>query len=208
MRILNFLCKYLSIGVVGSFCVNSTLSAAIIDADYSLMNESHYFLEYDNQLDQFSRQLAPSFRDYFVPLKPSEAELIRGIVVPMAYDSLPSLASKRSEIKKKGKKVNHLHPFRFLEAIFTDEEMKAAVHAIRDRIRWIWDGFLDGVKGSLTEEEAKGNVKPEHIQDFAQRVQIDVNLIIPPIQEHRWEDFVNILVDTIPRNTETRRYNM
>ncbi len=149
-----------------------------------------------------------AFRDYDVPITKEDKKNLAYIVNTLARDSLLSIGTSRSSIKKVGDKLEHLHPLRFVMIIFTDEEMKAGAHAIRDRGGWIWDGFLGGITRSLTDESARQNVKEEHIRDFAKVVGIDADLILPPLQQERWKDFVDILIDNIPRQNDPNRYNM
>lgn len=148
-------------------------------------------------------------RNYNTPVSSGDREKIRYIVTTLGFESILKITSVRSDLKKKGKQIDHLHPFRFLMTIFTDEEMKAAAHAIRGRmIGWIWDEFLGGIAGSLKEEAANHNLKPEYIQDFAKKLGISADLITPAIQNEQWKEFVDILIDHVPRQNDPNRYNM
>jgi hypothetical protein len=148
-------------------------------------------------------------RNYMVPVSSSEKEKMRYIIKTLGYESIVKITSETSNLKKVGKQINHLHPLRFLMTIFTDEELKAGIHAIRGRsISWIWSNFLDGIKGSLSEETANQNMRIEYIQDFANSVGINIQLILPSLQNGKWEEFVNILIDNIPRKTDPNRYDM
>lgn len=147
-------------------------------------------------------------RNYAVPVSKSEKKDIAYVVNTLARDSLLSIAASRSSLNKTEDRIIHIHPLRFLMTIFSDEELKAGAHAIRDRGGMVWDGFLGGVSKSATEETAKKNMKLEFIQDFAREVKIDPQLIIGPIQQSRWKDLVNILIDKIPRANDPNRYDM
>lgn len=149
-----------------------------------------------------------SFRQYQTPVSKKDKEKIRYIVTTLGFESTAKIATERSDLKKTGKEINHIHPLRFLMTVFTDEELKAGVHGIRGRmIGWIWSEFLDGLVKSLDEENAKQNMKMEYIQDFAKTVNIDVNVILPSIQQKKWSDFVNLLIDRIPRKNNPNRYD-
>lgn len=149
-----------------------------------------------------------SYRDYDIPITKEDKKNLAYIVNTLAYDSLWSIGTSTASIQKVGDKLEYLHPLRFVMIIFTDEELKAGAHAIRDRGGWIWDGFLGGITRSLTDEAARHNVKEAQIRDFAKVVKIDADLILPPLQQERWEDFVDILIDKIPRQNDPNRYNM
>jgi hypothetical protein len=146
-------------------------------------------------------------RNYQSPVSPQEKKEIRYIITTLAQNSLTNIASSKSTLKKAGDRIDHIHPLRFLSTVFTDEELKVGVHAIRDR-GWIWDEFLSGIIGSFKEESAHQNMKAEFIHDFATNVGINVYFVLQPIQEGRWKDLINVLIDTIPRANDPNRYNM
>lgn len=147
-------------------------------------------------------------RDYNAPVTKSEKKDIHYIITTLARDSLISIGTSESSLKKAGKRINHIHPLRFLIIAFSDEELKAGVHGIRDRTSWISNGFFDGIGKSFSEEKAKQNLKPEFIKDFANILQVDINAITPFIQQSKWKDFINFLIDTIPRENDPNRYGM
>lgn len=148
-----------------------------------------------------------AWRDYSISVAKEDKKDIHFIITTLARDSLIRIGTSRSSLKRAGERIDHLHPFRFLMAIFTDEELKAGAHAIRDRGGWTWEGFTDGIIGSLKEEAARDNVL-QFASDFAKKVKIDSSLITPLLEKGKWEDFVNVLIDKIPRDINPNRYDM
>ncbi|MBA2369377.1 MAG: hypothetical protein H0V82_10205 [Candidatus Protochlamydia sp.] len=148
------------------------------------------------------------FRDYYAPVTKQEKKDIHYIVTALAHDNLVSLGASKSSLNKAGERIEQLHPFKFLSTIFTDEELKAGIHAIRGRIAWVWDEFVGGFIRGFKEETAKKNMKNEYIKDFSSTVGIDPALIMPSIQRGEWEGLINILIDTIPRKNDPNRYNL
>lgn len=146
-------------------------------------------------------------RDYNVSVSKQEKKEMVYILTTLANKSLISIGTSKSSLKKAGDKIDHLHPYRFLMTIFNDEELKASVHAIRDRGGWIWEGFLDGIVGSLKEEAARDNIHA-FTADFAHKVKIDQALIQASLQHGKWTEFINILIDKIPREIDPNRYDM
>ncbi len=120
--------------------------------------------------------------------------------------SLVKIAKDRSSIKKAGDRLESLHPFHFLSTIFTDEEMKSSIHAMKSR-GWIWSDFFEGINTSMSEEERNNNILP-FVDDFAAHVGIDPSLILPSLQSGNYKAFVNILLDKIPRSKNSGRYYM
>jgi hypothetical protein len=154
-----------------------------------------------------ARSKKSNWRDYKVPVEKEEKKDIAYIVTTLANDSLISIGTSRSSLKKAGDRINHLHPYRFLESIFGSEKLKSGIHAIRQRGGWIWSEFLDGIIGSLSEEATRKNLV-QFTTDFAKKVKIELQLILPSLEKEKWGDFVNILIDKIPRENDPNRYDM
>lgn len=146
-------------------------------------------------------------RNYYAPITQQEKDDLAYIINTLAKSSLLSIASSKSSLKKAGDRIDHLHPLKFLMGIFTDEELKANISAIKNR-GWVWDKFYDGIEGSLFEESKKNNIKAEFVMDFSRTIGINAQLILPSIKQKKWKEFVNILIDTIPRKGNPERYDM
>ncbi len=134
-----------------------------------------------------------------------EKKDLSDIVKALAYDSWSSLLSQKSSLKGKGRNIEHVHPFRFLETVFRNEELKAGIHAIRDRGKWVWSDFIGGLTGSLNEEANNQNLLP-FTSDFAKNIHFSEQRILPLLKERKWVEFVNLLIDEIPREINPDRY--
>lgn len=154
-----------------------------------------------------AKKVEKKWRDYAVPVSKSEKSDIAYIVKTLAYDSLISIGRQRSDLKKAGDRIDHIHPFRFLMTVFQDEELKVGVAAIRQQISWVKDGFFDGLIESLKEEASRDNLLP-HINDFAKRVKISSNSLDSLLSKGSHKEFVDYLIDNIPRQNDPNRYNM
>jgi len=157
-------------------------------------------------LQKFDRRASPT-RKYVAHVSSKEKKDISFIVNTLGMGSLIEIAKQRSAIKDAGKRVDRVHPLNFLGTIFSDEQMKASMHAMQNRL-WVWSEFLSGVKESSEVEANRNNIKPEYIDDFAARLGISSASVYPSIANRQWEQLVNILIDIVPRNTETDRYDM
>ena len=153
------------------------------------------------------RSKKPVWRDYSVSVTKQEKKDMAYIITTLANDNLISVGVSKSSLKKAGDRIDHLHPFRFLITVFADEELKAGIHAIRDRGGWIWEGFIDGLTGSIEQEAAGGNLL-QFTTDFAKKVKIQPSLIQPSLEKGKWSEFVDVLIDKIPREIDPNRYDM
>ena len=154
---------------------------------------------------QVPKKLQSSLRSYATELTTTEKDDITYILRTLANSSLPKIKSAESTLKKAGDRIDHIHPLHFLGHIFTSEELKVCARNIRER-SWVWSGFVNGSIVTLTEENKKNNVA-SFLQNFADRVKIDVNLLIPLQQAGKWERFVTTLIDNVPREAGGGRYD-
>ena len=147
-------------------------------------------------------------REYFSPVTVQEKQDLKFIVMTLANKSVVSLAFVKTDLENAGERIEHLHPFKFLKIVFTDEEMKAGIQNIRTK-GWVWNSFLDGLKRSLECEWAISNITQEHVCDFAKIVSVDVKKLDPAFCKAKpdWELLVNILIKEVPRSGEHNRYD-
>ena len=150
---------------------------------------------------------AKKWRDYQVSVSREEKEDIRFIVRTLAWKQVWEIWNQQDSLEKAGDRIKHLHPLRFCFVLFSDEELKAGVAAIRDRTKKIRDGFFDGITGSLKEEASRKNLLP-FVEDFAKKLNIEEKWIYPSLEKGQWKEFVNILIDKIPREKDPNRYDM
>nr|MBS4171141.1 Uncharacterized protein [Neochlamydia sp. AcF95]NGY95182.1 hypothetical protein [Neochlamydia sp. AcF84] len=146
-------------------------------------------------------------RNYSTPVTTEEKNNIRYVIRSLAKYNLAQLAREKSSLERAGDKINHLHPFRFLQCIFNDEELKAGLHAIRKKGGYVWSNYYDGMKSSLNEELDKDNLI-QFTSDFADNVGVNVNEILPYVQARQWSNLVDVLINSIPRQGNPQRYDM
>lgn len=146
-------------------------------------------------------------RDYYAPLSKKEWNDIHFIVTTLANTSLPKLWGKQRALEAAGDRVDHVHPLKFLLCIFTDEEMKACMNVIKDR-SWVWKEFVNGLSGSLQKEYDRHNMREEYLVNFTNTVDVDLNLIIPYVDNHQWTKMITTLIKYVPREGNPSRYDM
>lgn len=197
------------------FLVSLFLFSPLFGQEFAIYTESGtgHYLNVDPQetigniLANINSKSATLYRDYLAEPTPEEKTQIAFIVNTMGMSSLAKIAKQKSSLKKAGARVDHVHPIRFLQVIFLDGKMKASMQALYGR-SWVWSEFLSGLEQSLDEEQAKDNILPEHIQDFAQSLNLSFDAIYPMIQQSQWDNFIKFLLKSIPRNEDADRYNM
>lgn len=145
-------------------------------------------------------------RNYGAPVTSAEKENIRYIIRSLAKYNWAQLAKEESSLKKAGDKINHIHPYRFLQCVFTDEELKTGLFVIRNK-SLVWGDYYDGLKKSLNDESDLNNLI-QFTPDFANNIGINMNLIMPYIQTRQWSIVIDVLINSIPRQGNPDRYGM
>jgi hypothetical protein len=179
---------------------------------------THFSLRFFSALAIFIASLTPiscfaldhTLRDYNQRVVGGDREDLRYIVITLGRYNQLKIGLESSNLKAAGNRIRHLHPLRFLETVFTDEELKVAIRSIPGKT-FVDKHFFDpkdGLIGSLDSEYAKGNMPPAFIQDFAKNININVKEIDGLIQQRKWREFIMKLITIVPRKGDVRRYNM
>ena len=130
---------------------------------------------------------------------------IRYIVNTLSNNSMVNILFQKSSLEKAGDRIEHVHPLQFLLVVFSNEELKAGIHNIRNK-GMVWKDFYCGLRDSLETESCLNNVGP-HLHDFATKLGLKPHLISAAVAEKRWKDFLEILFANIPRNGDKNRYD-
>lgn len=145
-------------------------------------------------------------RDYRTGFSDPEFTDIQFIVRTLADKSLVTIAKERYSLEAAGDRIDHVHPLNFLLAIFDDEELKVAIRNIRGK-GWVWSNFMYGIKQTLSAEMAQNNVTP-HLQDFANKLGVSLQTILPAVRSRNWDLFVEQLIKNVPRKGDGGRYDV
>ena len=80
---------------------------------------------------------------YALALSPDDQDNIRYIVRAMGKDNLVQLAWNKGTLEKKGKKIEHVHPMRFIGYILSQHDLRESLRKIR-KSSFKWDHFIGG----------------------------------------------------------------
>jgi len=114
------------------------------------------------------------------------------IISTMAGNGKITLLIRQGHLKELGAQINHLHPLKFLEIIFTSEHLKGCITSIFEDY-FKRNGFMDGLGPSLTNESDKGKLS-QHIPFFAKEVNVAPEALQPYILACDWENLVRYLI--------------
>ncbi len=147
------------------------------------------------------------YRSYENKTTQSEKDDMYFIMKSLATKSIPWLMKNKSKLSAAGNRIDSVHPLRFLETVFTEEELKVYLHNIRKRSGFTWSEYLNGIKGSLEDECLIGNLTNEMLLDFASNVNVDYSILEPLARQEKWEDLIKTLIVYVPREGDSGRYD-
>lgn len=123
----------------------------------------------------------------------SELEIIGKIVDTLATNNPISLGLKKSDLEKKGKKINHVHPLRFLGTILSDPHLKGCLRKIKGTY-FQWNAlFVEGLAPRLEQEAARHNVLP-YISSFCQVVKANPEQVRVYVLKRDWDGMIKYLL--------------
>lgn len=116
------------------------------------------------------------------------------IIITLSENGKLSLLLKQGYLKQLGAQINHVHPLKFLVAIFSNPRLKFSMYDIFDDF-FKRNGFMDGLGPSL-EKEADRNRLMLYLNDFAADVAVPPENIRPYFITRDWENLVRYLMQT------------
>ena len=145
-------------------------------------------------------------RDYVGGVTHNEIKDIRFIVVTLANVAILKLPKHERQLNEAGNRIDHVHPLNFWRVIFSDKEMTSAMHSIKRR-SVVWKRFIKGSSNSFEEERTRKNLQEEFIRDFTSQLNIDHSPVAAALNNREWKEFVELLLDLVPREDNPGRYD-
>ncbi len=180
---------------------------------FSKLKESEEFITFSVEKEKDANGDDP-VRIYEKKVTEEEHKDIDYIVTTLGNASIPTIGWKADDLNKAGDRILHLHPFRFLEDVFTHDATIVAVKNIRDRsFSMPWKKFTKKQFKTLDTEAKRENID-QYVSAFAESLIIDENLsqqernaekkkimkwIESPIKKRKWKKLLNNLIDNIKR---------
>jgi hypothetical protein len=129
---------------------------------------------------------------YQLPLTEREQRQIAELMKTIGEKNIWGLLFRKREVEKMGKKVNHVHPMRFISHILGDPKLRKHLKEVKNS-SFKWDHFIDGFAKRMKEETHKQNVTP-YIPGMAHYLQVDPEEIAAFIQKKDYEGLVKALL--------------
>jgi hypothetical protein len=128
--------------------------------------------------------------DYYsqLPINGEEKRIISKLVVTLAENNVFKLLFEKKKLEKLGKRINHVHPMKFLGTILGDPRLFHCLREIR-KSTFKWEGFMDGLVRRMNEELSHNNIE-KYIPGFAAFVHKDAKQIQDYIDRRDFEGMV------------------
>ena len=127
-----------------------------------------------------------------LPIQEWEKQVIAFIVTEMAEKNVFELLLEKREMERKGKKINHVHPLRFIGYVCSDLTLKKAVRTFRKN-PFKWDNFINGFAGRIREEHGRSNLL-RFIPSFSRYLQADEATILNYLEQNDCDGLVRYLI--------------
>ncbi len=127
-----------------------------------------------------------------LPINDQERKIIDYIITTMAEKNILKLGLMRKTMEKKGKRIHHVHPFRFLNFVFSYDHLKHSMHKIH-KSGFKWDGFIDGFSKKM-KEEARHNNLMRYVPGFARSLNVNEDSVRHYISKQDYEGLVRFLM--------------
>ncbi len=132
--------------------------------------------------------------DFFdLPLHDWEKQIISYIVTSMSEKNVFQLLLEKRDMERKGKKINPVHPLRFLGYVCEDPKLKKGMKTFKKNL-FKWDNFINGLAGRLKEEAAKENLL-RFTPQFAQHVGANLDTVVSHLMQADYEGLVVYLMN-------------
>jgi hypothetical protein len=148
--------------------------------------------------DQISNGIDPVYSKLL--LTEDEGATIYKIIDALGNWGIPKLFKKEAEMTELGNKVQHVHPFKFLEKVINTPELKTAMLTVEDGFLSLkWRGFFEGSTHSpgftakCEREFAKDNLDL-YIVGFCQAVKANPEQVRFFVEKKEWEKLVRFLI--------------
>lgn len=179
-----------------------------VDPNVEQITENSPFILDYSMLGSLQAKWNGGKRDYSAELSKGDKDDIKLILTTMAkYASndptkLFRLWRKEKDLKQAGDRIEKIHPLRFLSHVFTNEELKAAMAAVR-KCSIVWKKYYEGFNESMEIENKNENLTP-YITDFATFLSINSASVTNIVGNKDWAGLIDYLIESIPRTGNTR----
>jgi hypothetical protein len=125
---------------------------------------------------------------YQLSITEKDKKIISDIITTIAEKNILQLAFIKHSVERKGKKIERVHPMRFMGYILSSSELRSCLKTIK-KSSFKWDHFIAGFSRRMKEEYAHDNVYI-YVPGFCQQINGDEEAVKRFIKRKDWEGIV------------------
>ncbi len=124
-----------------------------------------------------------------------EQRIIAHILMTLSEKNPLALAFERKSLEKNGRRIEHVHPLRFLGYVCNDSRLLNALREVR-KSSFKWQGFASGIGRRLGQEADRDNLI-RHLPGFAATLRLNHQKLASFVEKRDWEGLVQCLIDSL-----------
>lgn len=141
-----------------------------------------------------------------LPITEEDKKIIDYIITTTAEGKWHELLRKKEKLEKRGDKIRHVHPFRFLQYVFSKPHLKNGLRKIKDyQLMGMggikWKKFLNGSdKNGFVQKmkkEAQHNNLMQYVPGFSRSLNINADTVRNYIKNEQYEGLLRYLIHTL-----------
>ncbi|HSX03185.1 MAG TPA: insulinase family protein [Rhabdochlamydiaceae bacterium] len=128
--------------------------------------------------------------DYYstLPISHEEKMMISKLIVTLAENNVFKLLFEKKKLEKLGKRINHIHPMKFLGTILLDPRLSHCLREIK-KSSFKWENFMGGLVRRMDEEFSHDNLR-KYIPGFCSTVQANPDQLVTYIEKKDFEGMI------------------
>lgn len=126
---------------------------------------------------------------YSLYISDTDKQTIHWVIHTIAKNNPVKLGLNQKEIRKKGDKIQHVHPLRFLSFVMGEGGLRSDMHKIK-KSGFKWNNFIKDYSNRLSREASSNNLNA-YVPGFAHSLAVDEQTIQSMIDRHDWHGLVN-----------------
>ncbi len=126
---------------------------------------------------------------YSLPISGADKNNITWIINTIAKSNLVKLGLNGNDVRKRGDKIEHVHPLRFLSYVMGEGGLRGDMKKIT-KSSFKWNNFMDSFSKRLTREMNNNNLLP-YVSGFAHSLNVDENTVRSIIERQDWYGLLN-----------------
>ena len=114
------------------------------------------------------------------------------LLTTLGKTHMPFLLAQKGNLEKIGDKIYHVHSFRFLAFILSDQTLMHSMRQIKKSF-FKWRNFAGGFTEKMNKLYSEDEVK-KYVKSFAEELNVDEKSIRKYVEQKDWENLLKYLI--------------